>query len=66
MLCDPQSGVGSDWAYYDVWLQHPLLAQKLSECEVVIQFGSRLVSKRLNHWLKQQVQGMSVYLYLSV
>ncbi|SHO56056.1 2-succinyl-5-enolpyruvyl-6-hydroxy-3-cyclohexene-1-carboxylic-acid synthase [Vibrio quintilis] len=65
VLCDPQSGVGSDWAYYDVWLQHPLLAQKLSECEVVIQFGSRLVSKRLNHWLKQQVQGGCQYIYIS-
>ncbi|CAM3641184.1 2-succinyl-5-enolpyruvyl-6-hydroxy-3-cyclohexene-1-carboxylate synthase [Vibrio aerogenes CECT 7868] len=65
VLCDSQSGVGSDWAYYDVWLQHPLLAQKLSECEVVIQFGSRLVSRRLNDWLQQQVSGGCQYIYVS-
>jgi 2-succinyl-5-enolpyruvyl-6-hydroxy-3-cyclohexene-1-carboxylate synthase len=66
LLCDPQSGVSSPWAYYELWLQNPYLRQMLSRCEVILRFGSRLVSKQLNHWLQQQVtQTDCQYLYLS-
>ncbi|WP_428774037.1 2-succinyl-5-enolpyruvyl-6-hydroxy-3-cyclohexene-1-carboxylic-acid synthase [Vibrio sp.] len=55
VLCDPQSGISSDWAHYDIWLQHSASRQVLSDCESVVQFGGRLVSKRLNQWLKQHI-----------
>ncbi|KHA61315.1 2-succinyl-5-enolpyruvyl-6-hydroxy-3-cyclohexene-1-carboxylate synthase [Vibrio variabilis] len=56
LLCDPQSGVGSDWSHYDLWLQNHSASHALNECELVLQFGSRIISKRLNHWLTQQVE----------
>ncbi|SON49964.1 2-succinyl-5-enolpyruvyl-6-hydroxy-3-cyclohexene-1-carboxylic-acid synthase [Vibrio tapetis] len=51
VLCDPQSGVTSEWAHFDFWLQNPEANVVLSQCDVVIQFGARLVSKRLNQVL---------------
>ncbi|RJX72000.1 2-succinyl-5-enolpyruvyl-6-hydroxy-3-cyclohexene-1-carboxylic-acid synthase [Vibrio sinensis] len=56
ILCDPQSGVSSDWAYYDVWLQNESYRQQFDQCELVIQLGSRIVSKRLNQWIQSQVE----------
>ncbi|MZI92210.1 2-succinyl-5-enolpyruvyl-6-hydroxy-3-cyclohexene-1-carboxylic-acid synthase [Vibrio sp. CAIM 722] len=65
-LCDPQSGVGSEWAFFDIWLQNQCATDKLSECEHIVQFGARIVSKRLNQWLSQQVQSHKVgYDYIS-
>jgi 2-succinyl-5-enolpyruvyl-6-hydroxy-3-cyclohexene-1-carboxylate synthase len=55
VFCDPQSGVSSDWAHYDLWLQHEALARELNGCNVIVQIGSRLVSKRLLSWLKHHV-----------
>ncbi|EGQ7648926.1 TPA: 2-succinyl-5-enolpyruvyl-6-hydroxy-3-cyclohexene-1-carboxylic-acid synthase [Vibrio alginolyticus] len=55
VLADPQSGLSSDWAYYDVWLQLPEFANELESCELIIQFGSRIISKRLNQWIDKQV-----------
>jgi 2-succinyl-5-enolpyruvyl-6-hydroxy-3-cyclohexene-1-carboxylate synthase len=66
VLCDPQSGVSSDWAYFDVWLQNTKLSSKLSECDMIIQFGSRLVSKWLTQWLKVQIAKRGAeYYYIS-
>ncbi|EJE8155091.1 2-succinyl-5-enolpyruvyl-6-hydroxy-3-cyclohexene-1-carboxylic-acid synthase [Vibrio alginolyticus] len=55
VLADPQSGLSSDWAHYDVWLQRPEFVNELESCELIIQFGSRIISKRLNHWIDKQV-----------
>ncbi|ELB2882455.1 2-succinyl-5-enolpyruvyl-6-hydroxy-3-cyclohexene-1-carboxylic-acid synthase [Vibrio alginolyticus] len=55
VLADPQSGLSSDWAYYDVWLQRPEFVNELESCELIIQFGSRIISKRLNQWIDKQV-----------
>ncbi|MCK6262067.1 2-succinyl-5-enolpyruvyl-6-hydroxy-3-cyclohexene-1-carboxylic-acid synthase [Vibrio sp. ZSDE26] len=56
VLCDPQSGVSSDWAHYDLWLQNlgvfPQHQAILNQCDVILQFGSRVISKRLNQWLE--------------
>ncbi|KAB0480801.1 2-succinyl-5-enolpyruvyl-6-hydroxy-3-cyclohexene-1-carboxylic-acid synthase [Vibrio chagasii] len=54
VLCDPQSGVSSDWKHYDLWLQSDTAKAQLSQCDFIIQFGERIVSKRLNHWVKGQ------------
>ncbi|BBM65246.1 2-succinyl-5-enolpyruvyl-6-hydroxy-3-cyclohexene- 1-carboxylate synthase [Vibrio alfacsensis] len=55
VFADPQSGVSSNWAYYDLWLQHEVFAQQLDECDLIVQFGSRIISKRLNQWIEKQV-----------
>ncbi|RTZ16486.1 2-succinyl-5-enolpyruvyl-6-hydroxy-3-cyclohexene-1-carboxylic-acid synthase [Vibrio aquaticus] len=66
LLCDPQSGMRSPWAHYDIWLQNSEQAQALNECELVLQVGSRIVSKRLNQWIAEQVEQRDAqYHYLS-
>ncbi|MFT5879998.1 MAG: 2-succinyl-5-enolpyruvyl-6-hydroxy-3-cyclohexene-1-carboxylate synthase [Moritella sp.] len=54
VLIDPQSGGTSDWAHYDVWLQNAACREQLAQAEVLIQFGARLVSKRLGQFIAQQ------------
>ena len=61
LLADPQAGGSSDWAGFDVWLQNEACREHLMQAECIIQFGGRLVSKRLgqvigakrwqNYWL---------------
>ncbi|NAX46245.1 2-succinyl-5-enolpyruvyl-6-hydroxy-3-cyclohexene-1-carboxylic-acid synthase [Photobacterium halotolerans] len=66
LLCDPQSGIGSDWAHYDLWLQVDELAAPLNECNLILQFGSRLISKRLTQWIARQVsERQGEYWYVS-
>ncbi|WP_217519188.1 2-succinyl-5-enolpyruvyl-6-hydroxy-3-cyclohexene-1-carboxylic-acid synthase [Vibrio metschnikovii] len=66
VLCDPQSGVSSEWAHYDLWLQNSTARAQLSECQHVVQFGARIVSKRLSQWLEQQLTKASCgYTYIS-
>ncbi|MEH0666333.1 2-succinyl-5-enolpyruvyl-6-hydroxy-3-cyclohexene-1-carboxylic-acid synthase [Vibrio scophthalmi] len=55
VFCDPQSGVSSPWAHYDLWLQNSRFRSQLASCECVLQFGSRLVSKRLLQWIAECV-----------
>ncbi|NOH99197.1 2-succinyl-5-enolpyruvyl-6-hydroxy-3-cyclohexene-1-carboxylic-acid synthase [Vibrio sp. 99-70-13A1] len=54
VFCDPQSGVNSDWAHYDLWMQNAHAQQLLGDCQFILQLGERIVSKRLNQWIKQQ------------
>lgn len=56
ILCDPQSGHSSDWAHYDLWLQNSRRAQCLQQCDLVLQLGSRIISKRLNQWLVEHIE----------
>lgn len=66
LLCDPQSGLGSDWTHYDLWLQVDALAAPLNDCNLILQFGSRLISKRLTQWTARQVsERQSDYWYVS-
>lgn len=53
ILVDPQSGCSSAWAHYDVWLQNAACRDKLAEAEILVQFGARLVSKRLGQFIAQ-------------
>lgn len=66
VFCDAQSGVASDWQHYDLWLQVPETAEQLSDCDCIVQFGERIVSKRLNHWIKQQAIHFSPQQYLVI
>lgn len=66
LLSDPQSGIGSAWAHYDLWLQNKHRSELLDQCELVLQIGSRIVSKRLNQWLVVQVETRAAsYHYLA-
>lgn len=51
LLCDPQAGKGSAYAGFDVWLQNQGCFELLQQAECVIQFGARLVSKRLKSFV---------------
>ncbi|KHT61638.1 2-succinyl-5-enolpyruvyl-6-hydroxy-3-cyclohexene-1-carboxylate synthase [Photobacterium gaetbulicola] len=51
LLADPQAGGSSDWAGFDVWLQNDECRQQLLQADSIIQFGGRLVSKRLGQLL---------------
>lgn len=53
VLVDPQAGGSSAWAHYDVWLQNQACLDKLAEAEILVQFGARLVSKRLGQFIAQ-------------
>ncbi|END2487963.1 2-succinyl-5-enolpyruvyl-6-hydroxy-3-cyclohexene-1-carboxylic-acid synthase [Vibrio vulnificus] len=65
VLCDPQSGLTSSWSGFDIWLQNASAASWLSQTDLVVQFGSRIVSKRLNHWLEKQISPECDYWYVS-
>lgn len=65
LLCDPQSGCTSEWAHFDIWLQDANAKNELSEAQVVVQLGSRIVSKRLNQWLSTAVEQGAEYHYVS-
>ncbi len=54
VLCDPQSGISSDWHCYELWLRKDKAKNRLSQCNLILQFGARLVSKTLNQFIKQQ------------
>ena len=56
VLADPQSGYYSPWAHYDLWLQNVACNEILADVECVLQFGARLVSKRLSSWLDKYQQ----------
>ncbi|MCE2573576.1 2-succinyl-5-enolpyruvyl-6-hydroxy-3-cyclohexene-1-carboxylic-acid synthase [Motilimonas eburnea] len=56
LLMDIQSsGKGHPWSlnYYDQLLHHADFVEQLNQAEVILQFGDRLVSKRLLHYLSQ-------------
>ncbi|OEF10820.1 2-succinyl-5-enolpyruvyl-6-hydroxy-3-cyclohexene-1-carboxylic-acid synthase [Aliivibrio logei] len=56
VLSDPQSGYCSEWAHYDLWMQNQDCLALLGDVECVLQFGARLVSKRLSAWLSMYDQ----------
>ncbi|NLS13871.1 2-succinyl-5-enolpyruvyl-6-hydroxy-3-cyclohexene-1-carboxylic-acid synthase [Vibrio sp. SM6] len=61
LLADPQSGITSAWAHYDIWLSQPSAQAILHSCDLVLQFGARLVSKRLLQWLERHLSQQGDY-----
>lgn len=51
MLTDIQSGVEANLPYSDIWLANKTVREKLLQADLVIQLGSRFVSKRINQFL---------------
>ncbi|WP_373455299.1 2-succinyl-5-enolpyruvyl-6-hydroxy-3-cyclohexene-1-carboxylic-acid synthase [Photobacterium aquimaris] len=47
LLVDPQAGGSSAYAGFDGWLQNTACQDHLQQAQVLLQFGGRLVSKRL-------------------
>ncbi|MEZ9060623.1 MULTISPECIES: 2-succinyl-5-enolpyruvyl-6-hydroxy-3-cyclohexene-1-carboxylic-acid synthase [unclassified Vibrio] len=66
IFCDPQSGVSSDWKHYDLWLQSDSVKEQLNQCDFILQFGERIVSKRLNQWVKSQAAWFDCTQYVVV
>lgn len=51
LINDVQSGIEASLPYADVWLSNKTVEQRLLQVDIVIQFGSQLVSKRVNQFL---------------
>lgn len=54
LLVDPQAGGSSAYAGFDGWLQNATCADALSQAQVLVQCGARIVSKRLLQWIGDQ------------
>ncbi len=66
LLCDPQSEISFQWAHLDLWLQHPKACEQRNQAQCVVQFGSRIVSKRLLQWLEARcAAGLGEYHYIA-
>lgn len=51
LLTDVQSCVEASLPFADIWLSNNTVRQKLLQADIVVQFGSQLVSKRVNQFL---------------
>ncbi|MDP8034152.1 2-succinyl-5-enolpyruvyl-6-hydroxy-3-cyclohexene-1-carboxylic-acid synthase [Pasteurella atlantica] len=51
LICDVQSAVDTNLPYADIWLANNTVQQRLLQADIVIQFGSQIVSKRVNRFL---------------
>lgn len=52
LISDVQSGIEAGLPYADIWLSNKTVEQRLLQADIVIQFGSQLVSKRVNQFLQ--------------
>lgn len=52
LISDVQSGIEAALPYADIWLSNKTVEQRLLQADIVIQFGSQLVSKRVNQFLQ--------------
>lgn len=53
LLADIQAQTGQPLPCADLWLAHPQAQAQLNRAELVVQFGARLISKRLLQWQQQ-------------
>ncbi|MGQ0287071.1 2-succinyl-5-enolpyruvyl-6-hydroxy-3-cyclohexene-1-carboxylic-acid synthase [Pasteurellaceae bacterium 22721_9_1] len=51
LITDIQSNVEPSLPYADIWLANKIVRDKLLQADIVIQFGTRFVSKRINQFL---------------
>ncbi|PID51494.1 MAG: 2-succinyl-5-enolpyruvyl-6-hydroxy-3-cyclohexene-1-carboxylic-acid synthase [Pasteurellales bacterium] len=51
LITDIQSTVESDTPYADIWLANKTVQQRLLNADIVVQFGTQLISKRVNEFL---------------
>ena len=65
VVCDPQSGASSTWRHFDMWLQNQSAKEELAKCDLILQFGARLVSKRLNTFINAHAVSTGCYYLVS-
>ena len=53
LISDVQSGIDANLPYADIWLSNKIVEQRLLQADIVIQFGSQIVSKRVNQFLSE-------------
>lgn len=53
LLTDVQSCVDASLPYADIWLSNNTVHQRLLQADIVIQFGSQIISKRVNKFLEE-------------
>lgn len=51
LISDVQSGIEASLPYADIWLSNKTVEQRLLQADIVIQFGTQIVSKRVNQFL---------------
>lgn len=51
LISDVQSGIDASLPYADIWLSNKTVEQRLLQADIVVQFGSQIVSKRVNQFL---------------
>lgn len=51
LISDVQSGIEASLPYADIWLSNNTVEQRLLQADIVIQFGTQIVSKRVNQFL---------------
>ncbi|VTU07175.1 2-succinyl-5-enolpyruvyl-6-hydroxy-3-cyclohexene-1-carboxylate synthase [Actinobacillus indolicus] len=51
LISDVQSGIDAALPYADIWLSNKTVEQRLLQADIVIQFGTQIVSKRVNQFL---------------
>lgn len=51
LISDVQSGIDATLPYADIWLSNKTVEQRLLQADIVIQFGTQIVSKRVNQFL---------------
>lgn len=52
LITDVQSGIAPSLPYADIWLSNRTAEQRLLQADIVIQFGTQIVSKRVNQFLQ--------------
>lgn len=52
LLTDVQSSIDSNLPYADVWLSNNTVRERLLQADIVIQFGSQIISKRVNQFIE--------------
>ncbi len=53
LLTDVQSCIDASLPYADIWLSNNTVRERLLQADIVIQFGSQIVSKRVNRFLEE-------------
>ncbi|QIW15082.1 2-succinyl-5-enolpyruvyl-6-hydroxy-3-cyclohexene-1-carboxylic-acid synthase [Pasteurellaceae bacterium RH1A] len=51
LLSDVQSCIEASLPYADIWLSNETVRQRLLQADIVVQFGTQVVSKRVNNFL---------------
>ncbi len=53
LICDIQSSITPNLPYADIWLANNTVRERLGKADIVIQFGTQIISKRVNQFLSE-------------